>query len=85
MDVDGRTYISFRNFESKNHGNTVFGSLKLQLSKRDSNRRKQNRLKGNYKAGTAWRKNRTDRLRESFLCDTEKKYAIIKLELLAVV
>ena len=36
LELDQRTRKGVRNFETKNHGNTVFGSLQFKLSKRNN-------------------------------------------------
>ena len=85
MDTDGRTHTSIRKFKTKDHGDTVFGSLQFRLSKRDNNRCKHKRL-----GATLWQKQPDGKLKpigfaSRSLSDTEKKYAINELELLAVV
>ena len=64
--MDGRTHTSIRKLKTKDHGDTVFGSLQLRLPKRDNNGRKHKRLGGYPMARTTGRETKTDRLRQSF-------------------
>ena len=65
MDMDGRTHTSIGKFKTKDHGDTVFGSLQFRLSKRDNNRGKHKRPGGNPMARTTRREIKTDWFRES--------------------
>ena len=82
--MDGRAHTCIRKFKTKDHGDTVFGPLQFRLSKRDNNRCKHKRLRGNPMARTDG-KLKPIGFASPFLSDTEKKYAINELELLAVV
>ena len=84
MVMDGRTHTGLRKSKTKDHRNTVFGSLQFRL---------QNVITDASTKGlgaTLWQEQPDGKLKpigfaSRFLSDTEKKYAINELELLAVV
>ena len=83
--MDGKTHPGFRKSQTENHGNTVSGSLQLTLPKYNNNRCQHERPRA-----TLWQEQPDGKLKlidfaNRFLSDTEKKYAINELELLAVV
>ena len=73
MALDGRTYAGFRKFKTKDHGNTVSSTLQFRLSKRNNNRRKHKRLRGNLSAGTTERNTKTHQFCKSLPIRHRKK------------
>ena len=83
--MDGRAYPGFRKYQTENHGKTVFGSLQFILPKYNNNRCQHKRPRGNTLARTTRWQFKPIGFASRLLSDTEKKYAINELELLAVV
>ena len=89
VGMDRRTYKRFQQPQKTNNSVTILSTLQLEKRKHTNNRRQHKRTFA-QKGATLWQKQKDGNLKpigfaSRFLSDTEKKYAINELELLAVV